>query len=67
MPQHTQQSIAAVSARKFRQSTSNVLKSTGEENCMDERAKCNKGQPSEKVDFHGQRSKTMDELSTRVG
>ena len=34
MPQHTQQSIAAVSARKFRQSTGNVLKSTGEEKCM---------------------------------
>ena len=34
MPQHTQQSIAAVSARKFRQSTGNVLKSTGEGNCM---------------------------------
>ena len=34
MPQHTQQSIAAVSARKFWQSTGSVLKSTGEENCM---------------------------------
>ena len=34
MPRNTQQSIAAVSARKFRQSTGSVLKSTGEENCM---------------------------------
>ena len=29
-----QQSSAAVSARKFRQSTGSVLKSRGEENCM---------------------------------
>ena len=34
MPQHTQRSIAAVSARKFQQFAGSVLKSTGEENCM---------------------------------
>ena len=34
VPQHTQQSIAAVIARIFWQSTGSVLKSTVEENCM---------------------------------
>ena len=32
MPSHTQQSIAAVSAKKFLQSADSRLKSTGEEN-----------------------------------
>ena len=34
VPRHKQQSTAAVSARKFWQTTGSVLKSTGEENCM---------------------------------
>ena len=33
---HTGKHHAAVSAIKFRQSTGNVLKSTGEENCMED-------------------------------
>ena len=36
VPWHTQQSIAAVSLRKFQQSTGSVLESTGEENCIEE-------------------------------